>query len=115
MEKPSRHAFLFSVNEGRKYLITGGDKSAISCNSDFCALFGTEGNELVIWSDSNCNTDSYCIAGCSSYNLPASKGKEGPSMNGGEEDFKLKQFEVYSVMVRMKIDIRYRNNERWEG
>jgi hypothetical protein len=90
VEKPSLHSFLFSVNYGSKYMITGGDKSAISCNSDFCALFGTEGNELVIWSDSNCNTDSYCLAKSSSFNLPASKGKEGPSMNGGEEDFKLK-------------------------
>jgi hypothetical protein len=90
VDHPSHHAFLFSVNEGRKHPITGADRSAISCNSDFCALFGTEGNELVIWSDANCNTDSYCLAKNPSFNLPSPKGKEGPSMNGGEEDFKVK-------------------------
>lgn len=53
--KSSPHSFLFSVNEGSKYPITGGDRTAIECNSGYCAVFGTNGNELRIWNDSNTN------------------------------------------------------------
>ena len=37
VNKPSPNSFLFSVNEGRKYPILGGDRGAILCDSDFCA------------------------------------------------------------------------------
>jgi hypothetical protein len=91
------HSFLFSVNEGSKYPITSGDKTAIQCWSGGCAVFGGSvfSDELVIKSDSNNNTNSWCAANGSSFNLPAAKGSQYPSINGGEEHFQLKQFEVY--------------------
>jgi hypothetical protein len=95
IRKPCPHSFLFSVNEGSKYPITSGDTKAIWCYRDCCAGFGTGGNELCIWTDSNNNTLSYCNANGASFNLPAAKGSKEPSINGGEHSFKLKQFEVY--------------------
>ena len=95
IHKPSPHSFLFSVNEGSKYPITSGDRDAIECNSHWCACFGKNGNELVIWNDSNTRTDSYCYANGDSFKLPAAKGSKYPSINGGEYNFQLKQFEVY--------------------
>jgi hypothetical protein len=65
------------VNEGSKYPITGGDRDAINCDSDYCAVFGRSGYDLVIFSDSNNNTDSYCYANEPSFNLPPAKGKGG--------------------------------------
>jgi hypothetical protein len=94
-EKPSAHSFLFSVNEGSKYPITSGDTTAIVCCSGACAMFGAWGDELVIYSDSNINTRSYCSSNGASFKLPAGKGSQYPSINGGEKNFKLKLFEVY--------------------
>ena len=107
------HSFLFSVNEGSKYPVTSEDKRAIDCLSDWCAAFGW--NDLVIKSDSNDNTKSWCNANHESFQLPAAKGSEYPSINGGEKNFQLKQFEVYSVTVRITFNIIFRNNERKEG
>jgi hypothetical protein len=112
--KPCAHSFLFSVNEGSKYPITSGDREAIGCYSGVCAVFGTGGNELCIWSDSNNNTESYCYANRASFKLPPAKGSEYPSINGGEKNFQLRQFEVYKVSVRITINIIFRNNERRE-
>jgi hypothetical protein len=89
------HSFLFSVNEGSKYPITSGDRWAIRCLSGYCARFGD--GEIAIASDSNNRTDSYCLANRDSFNLPAAKGSKYPSINGGEHNFQLKQFEVYKV------------------
>ena len=72
-----------------------GDRTAIRCGSGVCAGFGTGGLELVIASDSNNNTASYCNANRDSFKLPAAKGRQYPSINGGEHNFQLKQFEVY--------------------
>jgi hypothetical protein len=83
------------VNEGSKYPIRSGDRAAIGCGSEFCARFGV--GDLVISSDSNNNTDSRCEANRDSYKLPAAKGSQYPSINGGEKNFQLKQFEVYLV------------------
>jgi hypothetical protein len=102
------------VNEGSKYPITSGDETAIRCNSMGCAWFGAGGDELAIDSDSNSNTYSYCLVNLSSFNLPAAKGSQYPSINGGERRFQLKQFEVYSVSVRISFIIIFRNNECWE-
>jgi hypothetical protein len=101
--KPSAHSFLFSVNEGSKYPITSGDTRAIECWSGWSAVFGDW--ELRIFSDSNNNTDSYCNATRASFMLPASKGSQYPSINGGEKNFQLKQFEVYSVSVRITFNL----------
>jgi hypothetical protein len=49
--KPCPHSFMFSVNEGRKYPITEGDKEAIGCWSGWGSLFAK--GELMILSDSN--------------------------------------------------------------
>jgi hypothetical protein len=103
IRKPCPHSFLFSVNEGSKYPITSGDRKAIRCDSDWCAMFGMDGVELFIASDSNNNTDSYCNANNPSFKLPAAKGSYHPSINGGEFRFQLKQFEVYKVTVRITI------------
>ena len=102
----SPHTFLFSVNEGSKYPITGGDKVAVVYNRDYCAMFG--GGDLVIHSESNKNTHSGCYARSASFMMP---GILYPLMNGGEEHFQLKQFEVYSVTVRVTINIISRSNE----
>ena len=68
-------SFLFSVNEACKYPITGGDREAIRCNSDRCAVFGINGNcDLVIMNDSTNNTNSWCNAKQPSFNLPQAKG-----------------------------------------
>jgi hypothetical protein len=109
IRKPCPHSFLFSVNEGSKYPITSGGERAISCHSWYCALFGY--GELVIWGDSNNNTGSWCDANGDSFKLPAAKGSNHPSINGGEQNFQLKQFEVYKVTVRITINIIFRNNE----
>ena len=110
--KACPHSFLFSVNEGSKYPITSGDGKAIECRSDGCAVFGWL--ELGIQSDSNNNTDSYCNANRASFKLPAAKVSEDPSINGGDHNFQLKQFEVYKVTVRITINIIFRNDERRE-
>ena len=81
------------MNEGSKYPITSGGEKAIRCESGRCAVFGDW--ELVIWSDSNNNTNSGCNANGDSFKLPAAKGSKYPSINGGEGSFQLKQFEVY--------------------
>jgi hypothetical protein len=85
--KPCPHSFLFSVNEGSKYPVTSGDTKAIRCHSGYCALFGEKGDELFISSDSNNNTDSCCVSNRASFKLPADKGSQYPSINGGEEHF----------------------------
>jgi hypothetical protein len=66
--KPCVHSFLFSVNEGSKYLIDSGDETAIVCHSGYCSWFGEY--ELRIVSDSNNNTGSYCQANEPSFKLP---------------------------------------------
>ena len=113
ISKPDPNSFLFSVNEGSKYPITGEDSEAIGCNSGYCAAFGGTGGsrDLVIRSDSKNNTSSYAYANLESFKLPAAKGSEYPSMNGGKNNFQLKQFEVYSVSVRMTFNTIFRNNE----
>jgi hypothetical protein len=70
ISKPCAHSFLFSVNEGSKYPIAGGDRTAIESNSDYCAIFGTVGIELRIWSNSNTNNKSWCYAKKDSFKLP---------------------------------------------
>ena len=89
------------MNEGSKYPITGGEEKAIGFYSRCCAEFGDR--ELLIASYSNNNTESWCVANRDSFKLPAAKGSESPSMNGGEHYFQLKQFEVYKVFVRITI------------
>jgi hypothetical protein len=80
---------MFSVNEGKKFPITGGDKTAIKCEAWFCAVFGKY--DLVVNSDSNNNNDSYCAANKPSFKLPA-KGESyehhSSSINGGVYRFK---------------------------
>jgi hypothetical protein len=110
--KSCPQSFLFSVNEGRKYPILFGGTEAIICHSGCCAAFGTGGNELMIYSHSNSHNDSYFYGNGASFNLPKAKGSKHPSMNGGENKFQLKQFEVYSVSVRISINIIFRINER---
>jgi hypothetical protein len=100
------------VNEGSKYPINSGDTTAIICNSGRCAWFGDW--ELRISSDSNNNINSFCSANRASFKLPAAKGSQYPSINGGKRDFHLKKFEVYKVTVRVIINIIFRNNERKE-
>ena len=82
------------MNEGSKYPITSGDRRAIICDSDVCAAFGWR-HDLVIYSDSNENKHSYCNANRDSFKLPPAMRCVYPSINGGERDFQLKQFEVY--------------------
>jgi hypothetical protein len=82
---PAPHSFLFSVNEGSKYSITSGDARAIECYIGWCAVFGW--GELYIVSDSNNNTDSYCLANSYNYKLPAAEGSQYPSINGGDYNF----------------------------
>jgi hypothetical protein len=86
-----QHSFMFSVNEGSKYPITGGDRLAIGCYSGYCALFGANGDEVTIMSDSNINNDSWCKADLPSFKLPVGKGqgfeKDSSSINGGKVNF----------------------------
>jgi hypothetical protein len=94
------------VNEDSKYPITQGDRDAIYCYSGYCAVFGKDGAvELVIRSDSNNNTNSFCFANQPCFNLPPAKGegceKRSSSINGGKVDFKSKEFEVFKVFVRI--------------
>ena len=90
------------MNEGSKYPIASGDRDAIYCDSTCCAAFGSEKKlALVIQSDSNTSFPHFCNANCETFNLPAAEGSEDASINGGKLHFKLKQFEVYSVTVRI--------------
>jgi hypothetical protein len=80
------------VNEGSKYPIISGYRKAIECGSAWCAVFGTNGNvELVIQSDSNYNTESFCNANRGSFNLPKASGlfseSDSSSINGGSKHF----------------------------
>ena len=59
----------------------------------------------MIYSYSNSDTKSWCSANRASFKLPAAKGRMYPLINGGEDHFKLKQFEVYSVSVRITFNI----------
>jgi hypothetical protein len=105
ISKPSPHSFLFSVNEGTKYPIAGGDRGAIECFKGWCAMFGTSGScDLVIKSQANTSI-SFCNANMPSFKLPAAEGSLNASMNGGENVFLLKKFEVYMVFVRNNISI----------
>jgi hypothetical protein len=72
------------------------------CRGPRSATFGGVGGyvDLEIPSDSN-NTNCWCRANLPSFNLPVAPGSKGPSMNGGEINFQLKEFEVYSVKVSM--------------
>ena len=111
--KTDPHSFLFSVNLGAKYPITGDDKGAIGCFPEFAAMFGTGGYWDFVIGDSNKSTISYVCADMKSFKLPIAEGKEDSSINGGEMNFEAKQIEVYSVIVRMTVtDILFRNNER---
>ena len=101
------------MNEGSKYPIRRGDRTAIYCDSEWCACFGSY--ELYIYSDSDNSASSYCQANRDSFNLPSAKVSNEPSINGGYKNFQLKQFEVYSVSVRITINIVFRNYERSEG
>ena len=101
------------MNEGSKYPITSGGTRAIWSGSGWCAGFGW--GELVIASDSNTRTDSFCQANKDSFKLPAAKGSQYPLINGGDRNFQLKQFEVYKVSVTITINIIFRNNEWMEG
>ena len=88
-------SFLFSVNEGCKYPITGGGRQAIGCSSQQCAQFGAwRLSDMVIWSESNSNTKSWCYAKRASFQLPAARGEEcemdSSSINGGKRNFKSK-------------------------
>ena len=85
--KSCPHSFLFSVNERSKYRITSGANDAIRCYSSYSAWFGGRWGALVIASDSNNNTDSYCHANRASFKLPAAKGSNYPSINEGEHNF----------------------------
>ena len=89
------------MNEARKYPITSGDREAIGCWSSWGAAFGTGGDELFIHSDSNKNHNGWGYANYDSFNLPAAEGSKYPSIIGGKEYFKSKQFEVYRVFVRI--------------
>jgi len=73
--KRDSHAFLFSVNNGSKYPILGGNRVAIECHSDYCACFGTGGNELVIRGDANKDDRSWCNANKPSFYLQEAKGE----------------------------------------
>ena len=90
LRKSDPHSFLFSVNEERKYPITGGDRYAIRCFHGLCEYFGTaKANDLIIASDANSNYNSWIYANAPTFKLPAAKGWEYPSMNGGENRFQL--------------------------
>jgi hypothetical protein len=96
---------MFSVNEGSKYPITGGDRDAINCDRDRCEVFGKGFCDLVIGSDSNNNSNSGCYTNEPSFNLPPAKGEGceefSSSINGGKRNFKSKEFEVFKVFVRI--------------
>jgi hypothetical protein len=108
---------------GSKYPITSGERIAIRSRSDSGAKFGED--EIVIYSyynEETCaprlNFDRFkytqgkCRKNGASFMLPAAKGSQYPSIAGGEETFLLKLFEVFSVEVRIIINIVFRNNEK---
>ena len=61
IHKHDPHSFLFSVDEGRKYPITGAERSAITFGTSECLVFGTtDHHDLVIDSCSNKSDGSWC-------------------------------------------------------
>ena len=76
--------------EGSIYPITSGERDAIYCRRECCAVFGGSGGfELGIDNDSNKKISSYCKANGNSFKLTAAKESEFPSINGGEKYFQL--------------------------
>ena len=58
---------------------------------------------MIKGNSNNIATGNWCNANRSSFKLPSAKGSSFPSMNGGEYNFQLKQFEVYKVSVRKSL------------
>ena len=103
ISKPDSCSFLFSVNEDCKYPISGRDREAIVCNSNYCAPFGKDGRDLEIRSETNNKDFGRCLANMPSFNLPPAQGyaseKGSSSINGGKINFRSKEFEVFQVFV----------------
>ena len=82
-----------SVNFKQKFPIQSENGwQAIWCNSGVGAVFGDW--EIVIRGDGTGWCDCSYV-----YKLPKADGSKYPALNGGENEFKLKNYEVYLVKV----------------
>jgi hypothetical protein len=83
-------AFIFSLNKKRKYYPKIGDKSFAVCMwSDRGPSFG-RGNDLTL--HNNCLHNNYSYNDC-----PDTYPTEKNELNGGEYNFTVKDYEVYSI------------------
>ena len=84
------NAFLFSLNKKKKYFTkTKGDSKGVCMYKDKGPAFGA-GNDFVIFDGCTTNTNSYS-------NCPYTYQTKRNELLGGQYNFQVKDYEVYSV------------------
>ena len=83
------NAFVFSLDKKKKYKILKPEQSTYLC--DFFWLFGYSNNAIVIY-DNCCNNNNRNYVGNGTYDI-----KEIGELNGGNQNFTVKNFEVYHL------------------
>jgi len=84
-----KSAFIFSLNKKRKYYPKIGDNQHVSMWSDRGPSFGG-GNDMTLHNNCLHNNNSY-------NNCPITFQTEKYELNGGEQYFTVKDYEVYSI------------------
>jgi len=84
-----QNAFIFSLNKKRKYYSKDGKKNQICMWSDRGPSFGA-GNDMGLYNNCLHNNNS-----CN--NCPSTFQTKDCELNGGEYNFKVKDYEVYSI------------------
>jgi hypothetical protein len=90
---------LFSLDKLAKYPIVNTFTSAIHCSSGYGPIFGHNpgsGHNIVIYNDSNVNTNSYVRHG-NAYNIPPGANGNHSILTDGNSTFQTIEIEVYSV------------------
>ena len=96
----SENAFLFSLNEKKKFFNKERDKNSFNGNSDYLCIFG-KGKDIIIYNDADINKTSYSNFG-SSFEIPKDivyESDDARNYLAGEIKFKVKEIEVYSVRL----------------
>jgi uncharacterized coiled-coil protein SlyX len=83
------NAFVFSINKKRKYNIKQPE-NAIGFGKNLCWLFGDGYNAILVYE--NCTKKNSNFVGNGTYDIP-----ERYELNGGEQKFTVKSFEIYHI------------------
>ena len=82
------NAFVFSLDKKKKYKILKAEKSTYFCDSYW--LFGYSDNAIVIYDKCSNNNSNY--VGKGTYDI-----KDNGELNGGNQNFTVKNMEVYHL------------------